>query len=59
MSDTVISVEGLSKCYLLGHQAARGEHYETLRETVTRGGSGNLVPRDHEDLIVDQTWTSA
>lgn len=37
MSDTVISVEGLSKRYLVGHQAARGEHYETLRETVTRG----------------------
>jgi lipopolysaccharide transport system ATP-binding protein len=37
MSDTVISVEGLSKRYLVGHQAARGERYETLRETVTRG----------------------
>ena len=37
MNDTVISVEGLSKRYLVGHQAARGERYETLRETVTRG----------------------
>ncbi len=37
MSDTVISVEGLAKRYLVGHQAARGEHYETLREAVTRG----------------------
>ena len=37
MSDSVISVEGLSKSYLLGHQAARGESYQTLRETVTRG----------------------
>ncbi len=37
MSDTVISVEGLSKSYLVGHQAARGEQYETLRDSLTRG----------------------
>ena len=37
MSDTVISVEGLSKSYLVGHQAVRTERYETLRDTVTRG----------------------
>lgn len=37
MSDTVISVEGLSKSYLVGHQSARGEGYETLRDSVTRG----------------------
>ena len=37
MSDTVISVEGLSKSYLVGHQAQRDEQYETLRDTVMRG----------------------
>lgn len=37
MSDTVIRVEGLSKRYLVGHQAASGERYETFRDTVTRG----------------------
>jgi lipopolysaccharide transport system ATP-binding protein len=34
MPDTVISVENLSKCYLIGHQAARGKGYVTLRETL-------------------------
>ena len=27
MSDTVISVENLSKRYLIGHQSAQREHY--------------------------------
>ena len=34
MSDTVISVENLSKCYLIGHQAARRE--QTLRDVIAR-----------------------
>jgi lipopolysaccharide transport system ATP-binding protein len=37
MSDSVISIEGLSKSYLLGHQVVHSQGYETLRETVTRG----------------------
>jgi lipopolysaccharide transport system ATP-binding protein len=36
MSDIVVSVEGLSKSYLVGHQRSRGEGYETLRDTITR-----------------------
>jgi len=37
MSDTVISVENLSKSYLVGHQSARAEGYQTLRDTMVRG----------------------
>jgi lipopolysaccharide transport system ATP-binding protein len=36
MSDTVIAVENLSKCYLVGHQAAASEHYTTLRDAISR-----------------------
>ena len=36
MSDTVISVENLSKCYLIGHQAYQGERYTALRDVVGR-----------------------
>lgn len=35
MSDVAISVEGLSKSYLVGH-AARAEPYTTLREVLVR-----------------------
>jgi len=35
--DIAISVEGLSKSYLIGHQGARGERYQTLRDTLARG----------------------
>ncbi len=31
-----ISVENLSKSYLVGHESARGQGYKTLRETLTR-----------------------
>lgn len=36
MSDTVISVENLSKRYLVGHQSAERERYSTLRDVVGR-----------------------
>jgi lipopolysaccharide transport system ATP-binding protein len=36
MSDTVISVENLSKCYLIGHQAAQREQYTALRDVIGR-----------------------
>jgi lipopolysaccharide transport system ATP-binding protein len=36
MSDTVISVENLSKRYLVGHQSAERERYATLRDVVGR-----------------------
>lgn len=36
MSDTVISILGLSKSYLLGHQARSPERYRTLRDSVAQ-----------------------
>jgi len=36
MSDTVISVEHLSKSYLVGHRFAQREHGATFREMMTR-----------------------
>jgi lipopolysaccharide transport system ATP-binding protein len=36
MSDIVISAENLSKCYLIGHQTARREHYTALRDVIGR-----------------------
>jgi len=38
MSDVVISVEKLSKSYLLGHRAGREGHkrYSTLRDVISR-----------------------
>lgn len=34
-SPVAISVEKLSKCYLVGHETARSQGYKTLRETLT------------------------
>ena len=36
MTETVISVENLSKRYLVGHQAARNEKYIALRDVIVR-----------------------
>ena len=36
MSNTAISVEGLSKRYLVGHQTARAERYTALRDVIAR-----------------------
>jgi ABC-type polysaccharide/polyol phosphate transport system ATPase subunit len=36
MSDAVITVEGLSKCYLVGHESAQPEHYKVLRDLIAR-----------------------
>ena len=36
MSDTIISVENLSKSYLVGHQSAQREKYTALRDVVGR-----------------------
>jgi lipopolysaccharide transport system ATP-binding protein len=49
MSDTVISVENLSKRYLIGHQAAQRERYTTLRDIIAREGR-NFV-RKAVDLL--------
>jgi lipopolysaccharide transport system ATP-binding protein len=34
MSDVVVSVENLSKCYSVGHRSAQRERYVTLRDTI-------------------------
>jgi lipopolysaccharide transport system ATP-binding protein len=36
MSGSIITVENLSKCYLVGHQSARGERYVALRDVIAR-----------------------
>ena len=36
MSDIVISVENLSKRYLIGHQSAQRERYKALRDIIGR-----------------------
>jgi lipopolysaccharide transport system ATP-binding protein len=36
MSDSVISVENLSKCYLVGHRSAQRERHITLRDVISR-----------------------
>jgi len=36
MSDAVITVENLSKCYLVGHQSAQQERYTSLRDVIAR-----------------------
>jgi lipopolysaccharide transport system ATP-binding protein len=36
MSSTVISVENLSKCYLVGHRSAQRASYTSLRDVVAR-----------------------
>jgi ABC-type polysaccharide/polyol phosphate transport system ATPase subunit len=38
MSNTVITVENLSKRYLIGHQSAQRARYSTLRDTIVREG---------------------
>lgn len=41
MSDSIISVQNLSKCYLLGHQGER-ERYTALRDVIARNAKGLL-----------------
>lgn len=36
MSRPIISVEGLGKCYRVGHQSAKREHYTALRDILAR-----------------------
>src|SRR5215471_7465435 len=49
MSETVISVQNLSKSYLVGHQSAQRGHRATLREVITRE-AGNFT-RKAADLV--------
>ncbi len=36
MSQTVITVEDLSKSYLVGHESVQREHYTALRDVIAR-----------------------
>jgi lipopolysaccharide transport system ATP-binding protein len=49
LSDTVISVERLSKRYFVGHNAARAKGYTALRDVLTRNAR-NLA-RKTRDMI--------
>ena len=49
MSDTVITVENLSKRYLVGHQSAQREAHTTLRDVIVRE-AGNFA-RKAVDLV--------
>src|SRR5436305_6689553 len=49
MSDSVISVENLSKQYLIGHQSARRERYVALRDVI--GGEARNFVRKAADLL--------
>lgn len=49
MSDIAISVENLSKSYLVGHNTAQSENYTALRDVVARGAQ-NLA-RKTRDMV--------
>ena len=49
MSDTVITVEKLSKRYLVGHESARNESYTALRDVISR--EARNLARKTVDLI--------
>ncbi len=56
MSDTVISVENLSKSYSVGHRAAGQGSYSTLREAVTREArtyARNALKMFHGQQIIE------
>ncbi|MBC7624991.1 MAG: ABC transporter ATP-binding protein [Aeromicrobium sp.] len=49
MSDIAISIEHLSKSYLVGHNTARAERYTALRDVVSRNAR-NLVRKTRDML---------
>jgi len=49
MSDIAITVEKLGKCYLVGHNAARGERYTSLRDVIAR--NARSLARRTSDMI--------
>jgi lipopolysaccharide transport system ATP-binding protein len=49
MSDVVISIENLSKRYLIGHQSAQRERYLALRDTI--GREARNFARKAADLV--------
>jgi len=40
MSDAAITIENLSKRYLVGHQAVQRDRHSTLRDTIVREARG-------------------
>jgi lipopolysaccharide transport system ATP-binding protein len=52
MTNTVISVQNLSKSYLVGHQSVRRGHSATLRDAITR--EGKILVRKTVDLVRGQ-----
>ena len=49
MSDTIITVENLSKRYLVGHQSSRRERYTALRDVIAREAAN--FSRNAVDLV--------
>lgn len=49
MSETVITIENLSKRYMVGHNAVRDERYSTLRDTLVRNTRG--AARKTRDIL--------
>src|SRR3977135_2211309 len=49
MADAVITIENLSKRYLVGHQASRRTRHSTLRDTIVREARG--FARKAADLV--------
>jgi lipopolysaccharide transport system ATP-binding protein len=49
MSNIAISVENLSKYYLLGHNAAQSERYTSLRDVLARNARG--LARKTRDML--------
>ena len=49
MSDSIITVEDLSKSYLLGHRSIQGKRYVALRDVVERGARN--FARNTADLV--------
>ena len=49
MSDTAISVEDLSKCYLIGHQSVQRADYKALRDII--GCEARDFVRKAADLV--------
>lgn len=49
MSDIAIKVEGLSKCYLVGHKSGRQERYTALRDVIARNAKD--LARKTRDML--------
>lgn len=50
MSDTVISINEISKCYLVGHSIAKNESYNVLRDVIVRN-TRNIIRKTRDMLL--------